>query len=389
MQSISCWLISVLCLTACSGQSANKPKIGGAFENSAFTYAGMPRYIDATDTSAAWKEAGQRICITGTVYAADGKTPVPDVLLYYYQTNTSGKYIHRPEIPKSMTPNAAGQTHGYIRGWVKTDCYGKYAIYTIRPGVYPTMDAPAHIHMTVKEPNAIPEYYIDDIVFDDDVLVNTQYRRKMENRCGSGIVKLLDAGTYKVGERDVILGLHIPNHPQNRKQEIQSGMQPGETVFSFIPYHAWGPDKGTYTCPVCKYGWYHGILYCLSRQTDTTALREWLLLLEAESIKRQSYLKVYLVHGDSSYPIKERIALLENLGKKLGLRQVALTVVPSFADSASEVYLNNINPALNNTFILYKRGKVIGNFINLAPIKEHLALLQHTLDASVNEYFLH
>jgi protocatechuate 3,4-dioxygenase beta subunit len=113
-----------------------------------------------------------------------------------------------------MPPNKQGQTHGYIRGWVKTDAEGKYFIYTIKPGTYPTRDAPAHIHFTVKEPNDIKEYYIDDVVFDDDPLLNTEARAKLENRCGSGIVRLAAKESLQVGERNLILGLNIPNHPK-------------------------------------------------------------------------------------------------------------------------------------------------------------------------------
>jgi len=152
--------------------------------------------------------------ITCIVYQLDGKTPAPDVLLYYYQTNTAGRYVHKPEEPRSMAPNELGQTHGYIRGWVKTDAAGKYFIYTVRPGIYPTRDAPAHVHFTVKEPNDIKEYYIDDVIFDDDTLLNASARSKLENRCGSGILRLTRKGEIYIGERNLILGLNIPNYPK-------------------------------------------------------------------------------------------------------------------------------------------------------------------------------
>lgn len=207
-------------LTFCSGQQTeqrNKTsvgEVGGPFENGEYIYNGLPGDMNATDTSAGWKLDGQKILITGIVYQRDGKTPEPGVLLYYYQTNTAGRYIHKPEEPRSMAPNELGQTHGYIRGWVKTDGAGKYFIYTVKPGTYPTRDAPAHIHFTVKEPNDIKEYYIDDVVFDDDPLLNTETRRKLENRCGSGIVLLVQHGDLQIGERNVMLGLNIPNYPK-------------------------------------------------------------------------------------------------------------------------------------------------------------------------------
>lgn len=215
-------LLIVLCnfLTSCNAQKKESNKItnksqsvGGAFENSEFTYYGIPKSISATDTSPGWNQAGQKILLTGIVYQIDGKTPAPDVLLYYYHTNTEGRYIHKPEEKRSMPPNELGQTHGYIRGWVKTDSAGLYHIYTIKPGSYPDFDEPAHVHVTVKEPNDINEYYIDDFVFDDDKLLTSAKRNRLQNRCGSGILNMVQKGDMQIGERNIILGLNIPDYP--------------------------------------------------------------------------------------------------------------------------------------------------------------------------------
>ncbi|HEX4875052.1 MAG TPA: hypothetical protein VFV31_00165 [Chitinophagaceae bacterium] len=388
-------LMLLFWLTACNSQTRparpdkdKQPAVGGSFENREFTYYGIPKNFSARDTSPGWKEEGQKILLTGTIYQADGKTPAPGVLLYYYHTNTAGRYEHKPEEQRSMPPNEQGQTHGYIRGWVKTDSAGKYFIYTTRPGTYPTRDAPAHVHATIKEPNTINEYYIDDFVFDDDELVNTAYRKKMENRCGSGVVKLVQQDNLWIGERNIILGLHIPGYPATAETGLNSGLSVGEDVFSFIPYHAWGPDKGTRTCPVCKYGWYHGILYCAGKNPDWPAIKQWLGFLEKESRKREKYLKVYFVYGnEEGYSKKGREKELEKIGAELKLEKVALTFVPSFTDSESEVDLNKINPAAANTFILYKRGKVIDKFINLEPGPENFDRISRRLNETINEYF--
>jgi protocatechuate 3,4-dioxygenase, beta subunit len=211
--------IQVLVLSACQGQATRENQaqkrpatVGGAFENREFVYYGIPRIMSAVDTSPGWTQNGQKIRVAGTIYLADGKTPAPDVLLYYYQTNTAGRYEHRPGEARSMPPNDKGQTHGYIRGWVKTDARGRYTIYTVRPGTYPTRDEPAHIHATIKEPNEINEYYIDDFVFDDDLLLTSEKRRKMEKRCGSGILSLAQKEGLLTGERNIILGLNIPGY---------------------------------------------------------------------------------------------------------------------------------------------------------------------------------
>ncbi len=376
-------------MTSCNGQTKDKSQlVGGTFENSEFTYYGIPKHISSTDTSSGWTQKGQTILLTGIVNQQDGKTPAPNVLLYYYHTNTEGKYLHKPEEGRSMPPNELGQTHGYIRGWVKTDTAGRYFIYTVRPGTYPTNDEPAHIHITVKEPNDIKEYYIDDFVFDDDKLLTSSKRQKMENRCGSGILRMVQKTDLQIGERNLVLGLNIPDYPTKGSSEVHSGNNIGEDVFSFIPFHAWGPDKGTKTCPICKYGWYHGILYFVGNNPNWTEITQWLTFLETESKRREGYLKVYFVYGnETGYNRSDRERELENIGKDLTLENVALTYVSSFSDASSEINLNNINQTVNNTFILYKRSRIIDKFVDLKPYEENFNLVREQLDKSINEYF--
>ncbi len=399
IRSLGLLFFTVITFTGCVGQAgedANNGRatkgstslVGGPFENSKFTYYGIPKIISATDTSPGWKQNGQKILLTGTVLLPDGRTPATNVLLYYYHTNTEGRYRTDPDEARNMPPNELGQTHGYIRGWVRTDSTGTYRIYTVRPGIYPTLDEPAHIHATIKEPNDVNEYYIDDFVFDDDPILSSKRRQKLENRCGSGVLRLVQQGDLLVGERDIYLGRNIPGHPAPAAEPARSGPNIGEDVHSFIPFHAWGPDKGTKTCPVCKYGWYHGILYFVGDRTDWTEIAAWLQFLEEESRKREKYLKVYFIYGnEQDYERTSRSKELEQLGRSLDLERVALTFVPSLTDTASEVHLNHIDPNAVNTLILYKRSKVIANFTDLKPTDTSFALIRQALDASINEYY--
>ncbi|MBK7258975.1 MAG: hypothetical protein IPI01_14480 [Ignavibacteriae bacterium] len=296
--------------------TVDSANVGGAFENGEFMYAGLQGHITAIDTSPGWQVHGQRLLLTGRVFRSDGTTPAPGVVLYYYQTNTEGQYLHKTDEPRSMAPNAQGQTHGYIRGWVKSDAEGRYWIYTIRPGTYPSRDFPAHVHVTVKEPNGINEYYIDDFVFDDDRLLTSAYRQRQECRGGSGVVRLVQRDGLHIGERNIFLGLNIPDHPGNAASGRTSGKNIGEDVFSFTPYHAWGPDKGSRTCPVCKYGWFHGVLYFVGSNPDWAEIRQWLRFLEGESITRGDRLKVYFVYGDpNGYSRQARERALEKVGR--------------------------------------------------------------------------
>ena len=287
-----------------------------------------------------------------------------------------------------MPPNELGQTHGYIRGWVKTDKEGKYYIYTVRPGTYPTNNEPAHVHITVKEPNDIREYYIDDFVFDDDKILNSDRRKKMENRSGSGVLRLVKKGELLIGERNIILGLNIPGYPKKPTTGINSGRNIGEDIISFVPYHAWGPDKGTKTCPICKYGWYHGILYFVGNIPNWDEIKKWLAFLEMESGKREKYLKVYFVYGnENKYSKLDRDTELAKLGNELKLEKIALTFVPGFSDNQSEIDLNKINQEVENTIIVYKRSRIVDKFINLKPTQDNFNLINRRLDQTINEYF--
>lgn len=215
------WFISVsfsICMlgwiAGCQGQT--KPGVanvhgdqlvGGGCDGCELMYVDMPAIIAATDTSPGWKEAGQKLLIKGKLFKIDGKTPAPNVVIYYWQTNTKGYYEPSAGMPQKARP------HGHIRGWVKTDSEGNYAIYTIKPGAYPAKDFAAHIHTSIKEPDLANEYYIDEFVFDDDPLLTSAKRKAADNRGGSGILKPIMQDGLLIANHDIVLGLNIPGYP--------------------------------------------------------------------------------------------------------------------------------------------------------------------------------
>jgi protocatechuate 3,4-dioxygenase beta subunit len=383
-------LIISLNFFGCHGQITKEREntLSDDFDKSPPFFYKMPKDLSAKDTSPAWKQNGQKILLTGTVFEIDGKTPAPNVILYYYQTNKEGIYALNESEERNMPKNKLGQTHGSIRGWIKTDENGKYSLYTIKPGTYPSRDEPAHVHITIKEVNMKDPYYIDDFVFDDDPLLTTERRRKMENRGGSGVIRFVQKENMWIGERNIILGLHIPEYPKQEIDPLSSGKNIGEDILSFTPFHAYGADKGTKTCPICKYGWYHGILYFVGNNPNWDEVKKWLDFLELESIQRDTYLKVYFVYGnDKNYNKNRRMEDLDKLGNELNLEKVALTFVPSFSDKSSEIYLNKINPNVENTILIYKRSNIIAKYINLKPNQDNFKKIENRLDETTNEYF--
>lgn len=387
---IGFFLLTCLNLLTCNGQTPKKQTntLSNDFDKSPPFYYKMPENLSSSDTSPAFDEKGQKILLTGTVYQIDGKTPASNVILYYYQTNSNGVYPTNEGEERNMPKNKLGQTHGYIRGWVKTDEQGKYEIHTVKPGTYPSRNEPAHVHVTIKDKHMKDIYYIDDFVFDDDPLLTTQRRKTMENRGGSGVIRFVQKDNIWIGERNIILGLNIPNYPIENTIPVSSGKNIGEDIISFTPFHAYGADKGTKTCPICKYGWYHGILYFVGNNPNWNEIKDWLTFLDSESEKRENYLKVYFVYGnESNYDKDNRMQALEKLGTEIGLKKVALTFVPSFKDKTSEVYLNKIDSNVENTFLIYKRSNIIDKYVDFKPNQENFKKLINLLDQSTNEYF--
>lgn len=380
---------SLTLFNSCNGQSSTTAKpstnsklVGGPCDGCELMYVGLPKQINAVDTSAGWAEKGQKLLITGMVYQADGKTPAANTIIYYWQTDNDGYYSSRPTLDKKAIK------HGHIRGWVQTGQDGKYAIYTIRPTPYPDGTEPAHIHVAIKEPQ-LNEYYIDELVFDDDpLLIPKKKKTPLENRGGSGILRILLAGDKQIAEHNIILGLNIPNYPTNHQTVQLSGLQVGEDSPSFTPFHAWGPDKGTRTCPVCKYGRYHGLLYFVGNKPNWDDIKKWLVYLEKESEARRKYLKVYFVYGnEKGYQKAIRQQELEAIGKALNLKYTALTFVPAMNNQESEVNLNQINPEVENTMVLYRHRSIIAKFVNLTANEKNFTMLTELLNKSKGSFF--
>lgn len=142
-----------------------------------------PASLSSTARLAGSDEPGERMRLDGRVFANDGVTPVEGVVIYAHHTNIDGLYANGTNESKWSRRN------GRLRGWVKTDADGHYAFDTIKPAPYPDQIGPAHVHLIVRERGRRP-YYVDDVVFEGEFMVNDDYRARQELRGGSGIVRL-------------------------------------------------------------------------------------------------------------------------------------------------------------------------------------------------------
>lgn len=198
--------LSVFISSSCQSQdNRSKKLVGGPCEgcDAIFEYGDFD--LSPVDTLPEFQETEPKLKLSGTVFEKDGKTHASNVILYIYQTNRGGIY------PTNGDEKGWAKRHGYIRGWIKTGSDGKYTFYTFRPGAYPNRQEQEHIHITVKEPEK-NEYYIDAFVFDDDPLLTDRIRENARNRGGSGIsTPIMKKGILTI-ERDLVLGLNIPDY---------------------------------------------------------------------------------------------------------------------------------------------------------------------------------
>jgi protocatechuate 3,4-dioxygenase beta subunit len=87
-------------------------------------------------------EQGERLVVTGTVFAADC-TPLAGAAIQVWQANAEGVY-------------GPGDQCCYFGGELDTDSAGRYAFETIKPAPYKgeASPPPAHIHFKLSHPNA-------------------------------------------------------------------------------------------------------------------------------------------------------------------------------------------------------------------------------------------
>ncbi|RMA56293.1 dioxygenase family protein [Ulvibacter antarcticus] len=202
--------ILLFCMSVVSCQSQTKKSesnriVGGPCEGCEAIFEYGQKILTSTDTLPDFQNNEPKLKITGTVYKKDGKTPASNVILYIYHTNREGIYE-----TKGNEKNW-GKRHGFIRGWTKTDEIGQYTFFTFRPAAYPNRLEPEHIHMTIKESDK-NEYYIDDIMFNDDSKLTNSIKQNLRNRAGSGIVELKVEDKILIAKRNIILGLNIPDY---------------------------------------------------------------------------------------------------------------------------------------------------------------------------------
>jgi len=128
-------------------------------------------------------EPGEPMVVTGTVFAADGETPVAGVNVHVYHTDRNGYY------------NRDGATAGAdvehrLQGDMVTDAKGRYRYETIRPARYPGDRIPAHVHYVLTTPDGRTLYR--ELHFADDDKLSDLARRRSAKRGRFGSIRPIE-----------------------------------------------------------------------------------------------------------------------------------------------------------------------------------------------------
>ncbi len=157
-------ILSFLISGAAASQTLTNDRCDDDNENLACCFLNAPPSLSHIITIAGPSEPGERLIISGIVKERTASRPAPGVTIYAYHTDQNGIY------PKRGDEKGIHVWHGYLHAWGKTNGRGEFEIRTIRPARYPSGNAPAHIHLVVKERGG-EIYYVNDILFHDDPLV--------------------------------------------------------------------------------------------------------------------------------------------------------------------------------------------------------------------------
>jgi len=120
-------------------------------------------------------EPGEPLVVSGQVFAPDGTTPAPGVTVYAYNTGAEGYYgANRTEYPPRL------------HGWMLTDRAGRFELHTIRPGRYPGMRVPAHVHFCLWG-GGYPAQWVDELRFAGDDYLKPGEKAEPVTRGADGI----------------------------------------------------------------------------------------------------------------------------------------------------------------------------------------------------------
>ena len=155
-----------------------------------------------------------------------------------------------------------------------------------------------------------------------------------------------------------------------------SGLQPGEFCPAFEPTHVSGPDGGTNTCPVCKYGARPAVQIWLAPDAKDQAAKFATALEPAVTAHKDKDMKAFIVMMTMC---DSCVQAATKIGKADPNKDVAIVHLAT-DNEAIKNYKINTSKDVKNTVMVYKDRKVVKSFVNLTPDKEGLAKLSAAIE---------
>lgn len=157
-----------------------------------------------------------------------------------------------------------------------------------------------------------------------------------------------------------------------------SGLAKGESVTPFHPSHVAGPDKGTDTCPPCKYGARPAVQVWVNADDMKNVEAIAKSLNAAVKTNKKAEFKAFLIvltEKEKSEKVSEK---LQALAKANALNDIGIAYLDK-ENEAVKNYKVNCAADVKNTVFVYKNMKVQEKFVNLKADEKGLASLNEAI----------
>lgn len=154
---------------------------------------------------------------------------------------------------------------------------------------------------------------------------------------------------------------------------VESGLKVGESVTPFNPSHISGPDKGTDTCPPCKYGSRPAVQAWIAPQENAVVVNTIGRILETSETKyAKSEFQGFMIMLTRCQACVDKANTFAGEAKTKGIGIATLDV----NNEAVKNYKVNTAKEMTNTIFIYKDKKVVEKFVNWTNSKEDIAKLE-------------
>ncbi len=140
---------------------------------------------------------------------------------------------------------------------------------------------------------------------------------------------------------------------------VKSGLNIGERMLAFETWHVSGPDVGTDTCPICKYGTLPGVMVFVNGEDQETVkgVSDKLDKVVAES-KHDLHAFVVMLTKDDDDVANVKAAYANKY------KHLAVTYLP-VSDSVVKAYKIDTSGRVRTTAMVYRGMKVTDVLVNL------------------------